>query len=1288
MGVEVVLLAVLPAALLLLGLAAGVALAVWGRDWLLRVLLRGSDAAVGAIGSEQQAAAAGKTADSPSLHSIHVVASVPSLPGWGGAPPSARRTSRIWGQVAAHVAASGPSVPGSSAPGSAWDPASQTNSFLLVPSAGVTPRRSSQLSLLAPADASGSGGAAGAPGSPLAVRASPLSHASLQRATSARDHAGQMVRQGASILSQFMDDIDSRSVLQRLVSDSLPSPQHPAGVGLASRTPSALFSPAPPAAATAAEASGAPDPKVGEMAVDEIDLLEIIGKGGFGSVYKASWRTAPVAVKYLICHANDGDSLERAIHEVVLSKRMSHPNVVQCYCWSVLNEHSPPDKGVGGASCGNSPASARSLSARRGSLEARRSPLEARRSSLEARRSSLERGSFTRQGGGAKRSLADRFVGVGPDGSPRPLSGASLPRITERATMEHGSLDAELHAEEAAPAEPPAQQPQQQVVEVPPPQAAGGGGGEAAAGHSPIMGVVASGAKQQAAAGEAGAGPDAKAGGSASSTPTGSPVISAVRPDAVDAPLGPAALGPAGESAPDELGELSSSSVSDADEYASDAEEYGAGRGGAGGQGGAGGGAPLDRHGFDDLIEHFRLVAEELAEEQVAAVAAEHAAAEAAAEVATASAWAAAVPAPEGVAASGGRSRQGSDQREPGRHSSSESLALKSATTSSFSGKQRKRRVVHTQRHALASLPPSVFQSALNSLAQSAANSAPGSPRPPPPPAMQAVAPQPSRLGRGSRAWVGLAGSSCSEEREEPKASEQSSDQREEPQSPPPQPQLLQPLSESSASPTVAGEVTLRLSWAAEGGGSTPPNWRRSSSCSAHAPPGIELSAAQLGALAEQRSSTASIACNSCVSLSAWQRGGSQAGSRGGSFAVFPGGEPGVAKRHSSVLLQPLVPPLPLAPQGGLPQGESPKSPQLAGLVGLGSVPECPSSTRMGSMRGGSSPGASPSVQLSSREGSPRTHAHHRLRRTSVEVGDGGEALSAGSSRLESFNSEEGFGSPVKHKCGGVRSVFKLESLDLRDDEVLMAVVLEYCDLGSLRRAIKRRAFVPGARWSLQTTYRALLRTAQEVAKGMEYIHEYNVVHGDLKPGNVLLKTHRVDRRGYIAKVSDFGLSRLMIPHQTHISVGSTMGTTAYTAPEVFISNAAKKTSDVYAFGIMMWEMLYCKEPYADLMEGQIMAGVVTGTLRPEWEADAPPAYRALAELCWHQQPEQRPSFKAIVSELVRIEVDFRNQCHRASSRGGSAANSRPASPGKHSRPPSLIPTAASLEALQVEEAA
>ena len=114
----------------------------------------------------------------------------------------------------------------------------------------------------------------------------------------------------------------------------------------------------------------------------------------------------------------------------------------------------------------------------------------------------------------------------------------------------------------------------------------------------------------------------------------------------------------------------------------------------------------------------------------------------------------------------------------------------------------------------------------------------------------------------------------------------------------------------------------------------------------------------------------------------------------------------------------------------------------------------------------------------------------------------------------------------------------------LQEAQAVMVVVMEFCDLQSLHRAITKKAFKPHGKWSKQTTYRALLRTAQvcalgvvspqhckctmrlcdnayimvqEIALGMSYIHGCGIVHGDLKPHNVLLKTHRIDRRGTIS---------------------------------------------------------------------------------------------------------------------------------------------------------------------------
>ena len=220
----------LPVALLLLGVAIGVALSMWGRRMLTRVLGRGQPALEQALpvkAGTAKAAAATK-AEVP-LHSIHVVASTSSLPAWEVGP-------------------------------------SQPTSFIF-PSGTVTPHRLMR--------ARGRGDDPPGADSALGGRASPFSQPTMHRHTPSRD-AGELVRAGASALSQVMDEWDTRSALYRLVSDglNLPSPQPSiAGLGMFSPTPSTMFSPAP---------SIAPSQPSGEVHMDEIDLIECIGKGGFG----------------------------------------------------------------------------------------------------------------------------------------------------------------------------------------------------------------------------------------------------------------------------------------------------------------------------------------------------------------------------------------------------------------------------------------------------------------------------------------------------------------------------------------------------------------------------------------------------------------------------------------------------------------------------------------------------------------------------------------------------------------------------------------------------------------------------------------------------------------------------------------------------------------------------------------------------------------------------------------------------------------------------------------------
>jgi Protein kinase domain len=141
--------------------------------------------------------------------------------------------------------------------------------------------------------------------------------------------------------SQAIDQIESRSVLHRLTStDAIAANSH----FFAAPSPmpgNFLLSPAAGVADQHTQyfnsnnnttfSSGAD-----EIHMDEVDLISKLGGGSFGSVYRGAWRGAPVAVKYIRTRTDKADSLGGAIREVVLSKKLTHPNIVQTFSWTVL----------------------------------------------------------------------------------------------------------------------------------------------------------------------------------------------------------------------------------------------------------------------------------------------------------------------------------------------------------------------------------------------------------------------------------------------------------------------------------------------------------------------------------------------------------------------------------------------------------------------------------------------------------------------------------------------------------------------------------------------------------------------------------------------------------------------------------------------------------------------------------------------------------------------------------------------------------------------------------------
>ncbi|KXZ55801.1 hypothetical protein GPECTOR_2g1351 [Gonium pectorale] len=171
---------------------------------------------------------------------------------------------------------------------------------------------------------------------------------------------------------------------------------------------------------------------------------------------------------------------------------------------------------------------------------------------------------------------------------------------------------------------------------------------------------------------------------------------------------------------------------------------------------------------------------------------------------------------------------------------------------------------------------------------------------------------------------------------------------------------------------------------------------------------------------------------------------------------------------------------------------------------------------------------------------------------------------------------------------------------------------------------------------------REVVYFALDIACGLSYLHP-RIVHRDLKPANVLLS-----REGR-CKISDFGLARTKI--KEYLSTKNLdAGTTAYIAPECFMSmdnpdmhdlrRSVTDRTDIYALGIIMWEMLAGKRPWQGLKPLLVAYQVAYRSLRPplfELGSRCPPKLRQLIEDCWCQEPKQRPSSQQVVDRLLEI---------------------------------------------------
>uniref|UniRef100_A0A6V1PE54 Protein kinase domain-containing protein n=2 Tax=Heterosigma akashiwo TaxID=2829 RepID=A0A6V1PE54_HETAK len=187
-------------------------------------------------------------------------------------------------------------------------------------------------------------------------------------------------------------------------------------------------------------------------------------------------------------------------------------------------------------------------------------------------------------------------------------------------------------------------------------------------------------------------------------------------------------------------------------------------------------------------------------------------------------------------------------------------------------------------------------------------------------------------------------------------------------------------------------------------------------------------------------------------------------------------------------------------------------------------------------------------------------------------------------------------------------------------------IVSELCSRGSLRQVLNDR------RTRLSTRRR--LQLAIDVAEGMLYLHNHEapIVHRDLKSHNIFI--HEKSPHELEAKIGDWGSARAVaLSGQRTMTHG--VGTACWIAPEVIRYARYTQESDVYAFGILLWELATREEVYAGFSAAQIIARVANDHLRPVLPRGCP--WNDIMALCWAEDPSSRPKFEHIMEWLMNL---------------------------------------------------
>ncbi len=180
-------------------------------------------------------------------------------------------------------------------------------------------------------------------------------------------------------------------------------------------------------------------------------------------------------------------------------------------------------------------------------------------------------------------------------------------------------------------------------------------------------------------------------------------------------------------------------------------------------------------------------------------------------------------------------------------------------------------------------------------------------------------------------------------------------------------------------------------------------------------------------------------------------------------------------------------------------------------------------------------------------------------------------------------------------------------------------LVMEYLSLGSLADYLNKN----------KLTLMQQKQIAVDIIRGLQYLHNKGLLHGDLRGANILLTAD------YHAKISDFGLTQTRT--YSIQSLDKISPAIAWCAPELLGESKMTEQCDIYSLGTVLWELFTAKQPFADIAIEMQTKNILAGK-REVISAEVPLEWKQGITACWSHNPKDRPALTEVLSQIESFD--------------------------------------------------